>query len=227
MRRLALMLAMLSPQAVHALEFGEWTTPGGSVIIVEEDFMDARYPRHLIILAPAGGTERDGALVLRCEQNRTEVYFNSGMFDFFGHGSEPQVAVRFPSDDRASVLSVGLSTDAEAVFFDNPIGFLSRLAADGSVGLDGNYYGGSFRHNFVLDAQLTAALRDLAATCEWADRLPARPEAAPEPAPDQTPPAPGADASDALSAAIRALVGQYGADAVRAALHAEIPPPAK
>lgn len=210
-------MSLVLPAAAMALDFGEWTLPNGSVLVVEEDFMDARYPRHLIILHPEDGLESDGALVLRCEQNRTEVYFSSGDYEFFGHGTSPEVAVRFPSDDRANRQSVGLSTDAEAVFFDNPVAFLVRLAEDGSVGLEGSYFGGSFRHRFVLDARLQAALRDMAQTCEWADRLPPLPETA---GPVTLAAGDGEmDRTDAeLLMAITALIEEFGADRVRQAL---------
>lgn len=219
LKAMLVLLATAVPHAAAALEFGEWQTANGSNIKVEEDFMDARYPRLVVILRPDNWTERDGVLVLRCEQNQTEVYFSSGPLEFFGHSRDPVVAVRFPSDERAVVQSVDLSTDGEAVFFDNAIGFMSRLATDGSVGLDGNYFGSSFRHRFTVDGQLVAAIRDLATTCEWADRLPEAPIAAVvEPAPE---------VAKSLSDALRALVAEHGAEAVRAALADILPPPAK
>ena len=197
----ALLLAGSSSAIAESLEFGDRTTENGTKIIVEEDFMNAKYPRHVVILAAEGQGDRDGALIFRCQQNSTEAYFVSGQFDFFGHGTSPVVNVRFPSDDQARATTVSLSSDAEAVFFSNPIEFMTRTVTDGSVGLMGNYYGGSFRHNYVLDEETKSAMYDLATTCEWVDQIPERDDVLVERTPTQL-----------LSAELEALIEKYGKD---------------
>jgi hypothetical protein len=199
----ALLLAASSPAIADSLEFGDWTTENGTKISVEEDFMSAKYPRHVVILAAEGQGNRDGALIFRCQQNSTEAYFVSGQFDFFGHGTSPVVNVRFPSDDQARATTVSLSSDAEAVFFSNPIEFMTRAVTDGSVGLMGNYYGGSFRHNYVLDEETRSAMYDLATTCEWVDQIPERDDVLVEV--ERTP-------AQLLSTELEALIKKYGED---------------
>jgi len=193
-------LLLAGPPAIaETLEFGDRTTENGTKISVEEDFMNAKYPRHVVILAAESQGDRDGALIFRCQQNSTEAYFVSGQFDFFGHGTSPVVNVRFPSDDQASATTVSLSSDAEAVFFSNPIEFMTRAVTDGSIGLMGNYYGGSFRHNYVLDEETKSAMYDLATTCEWVDQIPEWDEVLVERTPAQL-----------LSAELEALIKKYG-----------------
>lgn len=169
-------ILLFVPIEARALEFGEFTTSNGSLVTVEEDFMDARYPRHVIGLAAQGREANDGWLIFRCQENVTEAFFVSGPFDFFGHGTSPSVSVRFVSDERARQQSPSLSSDAEAVFFDQPIDFIVKTVEGGSVGLNGSYFSGSFRHNFVLDDQTNSAVYELATTCGWVDRLPAKQE---------------------------------------------------
>lgn len=200
----ALILASSSSAIAEPLNFGDRTTKNGTKISVEEDFMNAKYPRHVVILAATSQGDGDGALVFRCQQNSTEAYFVSGPFDFFGHGTSPVVNVRFPSDEQAKRLKVSLSNDAEAVFFGNPIEFMTRTVTDGSVGLMGSYYSGSFRHNYVLDEETKSAMYDLAKTCEWVDRLPERDEVPLEKTPTQL-----------LSAELEVLIEEYGEDLFR------------
>lgn len=200
----ALILAGSSSAIAETLEFGDRITENGTRISVEEDFMDAKYPRHVVVLAAEGQGDKDGALVFRCQQNSTEAYFVSGPFDFFGRSTSPVVNVRFPSDDEATATTVSLSSDGEAVFFSNPIQFMSKTVIDGSVGLMGSYYGGSFRHNYVLDEQTKSALYDLATTCEWIDQIPERDEVPVERTPAQL-----------LSAELEALIERYGEDLFR------------
>lgn len=197
----ALLLVGSSSAIAESLEFGDRTTENGTKISVEEDFMNAKYPRHVVVLAAEGQGDRDGALIFRCQQNSTEAYFVSGQFDFFGHGTSPVVNVRFPSDDQARAWTVSLSSDAEAVFFSNPIEFMISAVTDGSVGLMGNYYGGSFRHNYVLDEKTKSAMYELATTCEWLDQIPERDDVLVERTPAQL-----------LSAELEALIEKYGED---------------
>lgn len=200
----ALILTSSSSAIAEPLNFGDRTTKNGTKISVEEDFMNAKYPRHVVILAATSQGDKDGALVFRCQQNSTEAYFVSGPFDFFGHGTSPVVNVRFPSDEQAKRLKVSLSSDAEAVFFGNPIEFMTRTVTDGSVGLMGSYYSGSFRHNYVLDEETKSAMYALATTCEWVDRLPERDEVTFEKSP-----------AELLSAELEILIEEYGEDLFR------------
>lgn len=156
------------------VEFGTFTTENGTTITVEEDFMDSRYPRHFILFANEPAREGDGVLILRCEQNRTELFFASGPFEFFGMSRKPNIQARFPSEQAASTLNAGSSSDGEAAFIRSPIDFVVKLVKDGSVGLAGSYYSGSFRHNIALDDQTIDAIYELAETCEWSNRLPER-----------------------------------------------------
>jgi hypothetical protein len=189
--------------------FGERTSPNGSSITVEEDFMNAKYPRHILALAARDRTERDGWLVFRCQNNRTEVYFVSGSFEFFGRGRDPVVNVRFPSQDQGRQAPVSPSSDGEAVFFADPIDFIARATRDGSVGLQGSYYSGAFRHHFELDGMSRAAIYEMAETCGWRDRLPE---------PDTSIASPAEDTGDpVIDDRLRALVGEFGQDRVRAA----------
>lgn len=154
------------------LEFGEFVSSNGTQISVEEDFMDGRYPRHVIVFEHQMATEREGRLLLRCESNRTEVFFASGSFDFFGAGQQYSVTVRFASEDAPREIPVSNSANNEAVFFPDPIDFAVGLVVSGSVGLSGRYFGGSFRHNVQLDRLTTLAIYDAAETCGWISRLP-------------------------------------------------------
>jgi len=204
--RLCALIAFMVPSVGIAQEvrFGEWVSPNGAIITVEEDFMDARYPRHVIVMSSEGSTNRDGALVLRCEENVTEVFFVSGPFDFFGFGQEPSVNMRFPTDERASDAGTSPSVDGEAAFFPRPIEFIERLYAEGSVGLGGRYYSGSFRQNFIIDPEVAAAIEAMARTCEWSDRL----------ADSQ-----GADdVSSEIERQLVSLIEQYGFEAVQTGL---------
>lgn len=208
--RIALVLASISPLSVYAqvrdLTYGDRTSPNGTKISVEEDFMDGRYPRHVIVLSHEGIGDQDGRLILRCQSNSSEVYFVSGPFDFFGQGQEHSILMRFPSDNGPRNIPLSLSTDGEAVFFPDPISIMSQLATDGSVGISGRYYGGSFRHNIVLDRETQAAIYDLAQTCEWEDRLPVI--AVEEPKEDNNP-------QLELVSELNDLIDRYGIDAVK------------
>lgn len=200
----AIIMTCSSPATAEQLNFGNRETENGTAISVEEDFMNAKYPRHVIILAATNRGDADGALVFRCQQNSTEAYFVSGPYDFFGHSTTPVVDVRFPSDEQANRAAISLSSDGEAVFFRDPIEFMSKTVIDGSVGLMGSYYSGSFRHNYVLDDETKAAIYDLATTCEWSDRLPKRDEVTLEKTPTQL-----------LSAELDVLIDEYGEDLFR------------
>lgn len=216
-KTLALCFTVLAIADVHGLHgmasagptFGERTTPNGSSVNVEEDFMNAKYPRHIIALAALDRSQGDGWLVFRCQNNQTEVYFVSGPFEFFGRGRDPVVNIRFPSQDQGRRADLSLSSDGEAVFFADPIEFIVRATRDGSVGLQGNYYGGSFRHQFELDGMSKAAIYEMAETCGWRSKLPEISAEIASPA-DQ----PGDPVVDDR---MRTLVAEFGSDRVRAA----------
>lgn len=204
-------LAIIATSA-SALEFGEWTTSNGSNISVEEDFMDSRYPRHVIALRPDGADRKDGWLVLRCQQNKTEVFFSSGPFDFFGRGREPSVSLRFPDDANASSANISLSSDGEAIFFTDPVTFITKMLNGGFVGLGGSYYSSAFRHKFTLDPQLRDAIYDMAETCEWLDQV------TEIPAPVDTIANPIDTDRQALDAGLSALIQEFGLEQVSQAL---------
>jgi hypothetical protein len=213
-KALSTALFVLNASALAAQDFGEWTTPNGSSIVIEEDFMDERYPRYVLALRPDDAKNADGWLIFRCPQNETEVYFSSGQFDFFGVGRTPRVNVRFPSDSSANPANVDLSANGEAVFFPDPISFIAKTMTGEFVGLNGSYFSGSFRHRFTIEPQMQQAIYAMANSCEWQERLPELENIVPSDAQSSN------AQTEALEMELGLLIEKFGEDAIRRALAA-------
>lgn len=229
----ALLLPLFASTGAAEVVKGNWSSANGEVS-VEEDLTTAKYPRHIIALAPLEGSNEAGYLVLRCEQNKTEAYFLATEFEFFGFGRDPEISVRFKSETEAKPLRATNSSDARAAFLGSPIDFVLRLVDEGQVVLAGSYYGSRFTGLYKTDATIVNGIYGMSETCGWSDRLPPQDmttaaEAADDPtlaanAQEENKPATPADeaprATDPadLKKALKALVDQYGLPAVLTAL---------
>lgn len=226
----ALILLLLPSKVTAEVMKGKWSSTNGEVT-VEEDLTTSKYPRHIIALLPLDGSSKAGYLVLRCEQNKTEVYFVAAEFEFFGFGRDPKISARFKSEAEAKPLRTAGSSDADAAFIETPIDFVMRFVEEGQVVLAGNYYGGRFTGLYKTDATILDGIYGMAETCGWSSRLPVRdtataaiggptlatdgqigPQVAPANSAPKTP-----DPAD-LKEALKALVERYGLPAVLKAL---------
>ena len=143
----------------------------GGYVKVEENIANPRYPTHYISVPPEKA-EPNGSegLSFRCENNSTDVWVNTD--GVYGH--DGVLRVRWQGMDRATRISSTDATTGTAAFIDNPIGFVPRLLKEGSVILevDGYTTRGAARYRITPD--IVDAIYDLAETCEWVGRLPAR-----------------------------------------------------
>lgn len=227
--------AVLLPSwAMAEVELGSWDSPYGTVT-VEEDLATAKYPRHFIVLNALDGSSNANALALRCQNNKTEVYYVAPQFEFFAFGGSPDLNARFPSEDEAQRVRATNSSDSSAAFISSPIDFTARLAKEGQVVLTGSYYSGRFTGLFKTDDVILNGIHAMAETCGWQDRLPQREPVNPVPPSEASTSdagpysgvASGGPSSEVtlpanpeldLVATLKALVDQYGLPAVLKAL---------
>lgn len=229
----SLIALLIATTATAEVVNGNWSSANGEVT-VEEDLTTAKYPRHIVALAPLDGSSKAGYLILRCEQNKTEVYFVAADFEFFGFGENPAISARFKSETEAQPLRATNSSDARAAFLGTPIEFVLRLVEEDQVVLAGNYYGSRFTGLYKTDSTILNGIYGMSETCGWSDRLPPRdaPIAADgtddparaAPTRDEGKPAtvvsnaPQTNGASDLPTALKALVEQYGMPAVLKAL---------
>jgi len=103
------------------------------------------------------------ALVLRCQENKTEAYIITGY-----HGTDDRYNVRYRFDDKAPVAqSWGSSTDNEALFVPQPHQFMKDLVAARKMSFE-FMPSRSGKQWVTFDVQeLEPGLKELRAACNW------------------------------------------------------------
>lgn len=165
---------ILTVPSYAEVAMGEKTSDYATVR-VEENIANPEVPTHFIFFNPLDGSSSAGALIIRCKDNKTEAYYTAEQFEFFGIGSSPDISARFASENKSKKLPAsGSSGMGEAAFIKNPIGFIVNFAKEKEVVLSGSYYSGSFTALFRADDMVIDAIYDMANTCQWVEKLPAR-----------------------------------------------------
>ena len=212
----AIFLISASGPTFAEIEYGTWESSSG-IVQVEEDITTKKYPKHFVMLEAQEGSSSAGSLILRCKNNKTEVYYTAGNYNFFGAGRAPQVYVRYPSQQESRKQSASSSSDNKAAFFRRAIGFIVDLATEGSVVISGSYYSGSFAAKYKLDEVTLRGVYDMAETCGWVGRLPSIDTlsyAAQKDEGKQEESLEDSDASNTIRSQLEDLVSKYGKQSI-------------
>lgn len=160
----ATIIALSFAQPVTAYE--SW----GS-IRVEPNIANPEFPTHNITIN-MDEAMRFGPSYLhfRCENNKTETYLS--VDGVYGHRGK--MRAKWAGMTRAQRIGSVGSTDGQAAFFSNSIGFLTRFVKEGSVILEVDGYNVGGAASYTLNDKLIDGIYALAKTCQWEARLPAR-----------------------------------------------------
>jgi len=140
-------------------------------IRVEPNIANPEFPSHYITIN-RGEAGRFGPsyLRIRCENNKTEVYLSvDGVYGYRG-----RTRVKWAGMSRAQRIGAVESSDGQAAFFNNSIGFLTRFVDEGTVVLEVEGYNVRGAARYTLNNELIDGIYALANTCQWTSRLPKR-----------------------------------------------------
>lgn len=162
-----LLLAMHPSQAYASIQ-DRVTTPNG-MFYTEENIANPHYPSHFIhVRAHDSSAQGPRSLILRCENNRTEAYLNtSGVF-----GHRGIIRVKWPGMTSAQRYGAVESSDLRSAFLNSSIQFITRFVQEREVIFEAEGFNFRGASRYTLDDTLIEAIYELAATCEWAGRLP-------------------------------------------------------
>lgn len=203
MRTIFAILAMVLP-GIAAADY----------VRVLENLANPNFPTHTVYVSPQSGGRGANGVVVRCENNRTEVFVpTEGVFGYQGI-----VRVKWADMPAAARWSANDSTTGTAAFLSQPIAFVLRLVQEGSVVVEVEGYNVRGAARFDLSPETRQGIYDLATTCQWVGQLPT-PVAAP--APDAS--ATGSDAPEERIGTRQERGGPFTEDGVRLRLRGLLP----
>jgi len=140
-------------------------------IRVEPNIANPEFPTHYITInRDEAGRFGPSYLHIRCENNKTEVYLSvDGVYGYRG-----RTRAKWAGMTRAQRIGTVESSDGQAAFFNNSIGFLTRFVDEGTVILEVEGYNVRGAASYTINGELIEGIYALANTCQWASRLPER-----------------------------------------------------
>jgi len=113
-----------------------------------------------------GKTNRP-SLILRCKQKQTEAYIVTGMPPQVEYGSDGATVTTRLDKDRAIKLRMSKSTDGEALFFGQSVGFIKSMLRKSTLLFDFTPFNSSpVMTTFDLRG-IDEAIKPLRETCKW------------------------------------------------------------
>jgi type VI secretion system protein VasI len=107
-------------------------------------------------------------LIIRCKENKTEMYINTGIASHveYGNTDSATVTLRLDKEDSFTV-KMGKSTDGEALFFSQPIVYVKRLMNHSQLLFQFTPFNSSpTMTTFELDG-LKRVIKPLRTHCHW------------------------------------------------------------
>jgi type VI secretion system protein VasI len=107
-------------------------------------------------------------LIVRCKENRTELYVRTGMNAAveYGEYESATVTLRFDKDEAVQV-KCGESTDGEALFFPNAISMLKLMMSRDKMLFQFTPFNASPQMTTFPLTGLAAAVAPLRRACGW------------------------------------------------------------
>lgn len=107
------------------------------------------------------------SLIIRCKQGKTSAYINTGMQPTREHGSDYITGTFRFDKNKATTLKMSKSTDSKALFFDNEIGVIKRIAKHQKMLFQFTPFNSSPTMTTFQIAGLAKALKPLRKVCGW------------------------------------------------------------
>ena len=107
------------------------------------------------------------SLILRCKENKTEVYIVTGMSPQVEHGTDgATVTLRFDKE-KAMKYHTSKSTDGEALFFGQSIGLIKKMIGHATLLFEFVPFNSSPAMTTFDLRGLAEAVKPLREACEW------------------------------------------------------------
>lgn len=115
----------------------------------------------------AARLEKSAALFVRCLNNQTEMFINTGR-DFFPFGGGDYVKIGIKIDDEKPYYEkFTKSSSSSAAFFQKPINFLKNLKGKSKIILRYQPYGENEKNATFEIKGINQVIDEISETCKW------------------------------------------------------------
>lgn len=146
---------------------GRWSTDFGKSEMDDSPRVTISLAANSAISAWPGKTEIP-VIVVRCQENKTELFVRTGARPDVEHGNVNGASVRVRIDSaQPRTINTSLSTDGEALFFPGAIGLLKQWADKQKMTFQFTPYNSNPQSTTFDIAGLNGALEPLRKACNW------------------------------------------------------------